>query len=438
MRIAYFSPFPPHRTGIALYSDQLVRELQKLMQVDCYDFGNESSRPGDPVVADFERTGRISDLAGYEAVVYQVGNNPYYHLNIYYTLRYVPGIVVLHDVVLYYLFAGLGREGLIKHLWLNYGRAVALEAESIAAESAEGDILRYRTPEKYPLTASIFPHATRFVVHNRAAREHLLALGCQQPIHVMPLLAYPSVDAPAADGELAALRDKHGIGKDELVIACLGFIGPTKRIAQVCQALARLKGKIRFRFLIVGEGDDLTAMIEEADLTAITIRTAFVGDRAFSLYLQLTDLVVNLRHPSMGESSATLTRALILGKPCLVSDDAAFSDLPDAAVVKISLGDNEVTELAGAIERLARGKKARAELGEAGRSYAITELSPAKIALQFKRVIETSVTENAQEKLVSGSRKGHGIGVAAGLLRDSLFAHLPPHLRGPFGELRRD
>lgn len=411
-----------------MYSEQLVRQLQKLIQVDCYNFDNESSSRSDLEVTTFGRTGRISDLNGYDAVVYQIGNNPYYHLNIYHTLRYVPGIVVLHEVVLYYLFAGLGRAGLIKHLWLNYGRAAGAHVESITAESIEGNILRYKTPEKYPLTASLFPYATRFVVHNRSAQEHLLALGCQRPIHVMPLLAFPSVALPETDAELAALRKKHAIRQKEVVVACLGFIGPTKRIAQVCQALAKLRGKIQFRFLIVGEGDDLTAMIAAAGLSDITVRTAFVDERTFSLYLQLTDLVVNLRHPSMGESSVTLNQALMLGKACIVSDSGAFADLPDTAVVKVGLGNTEVQDLAIAIERFALDKEARAGLGAAGRAYATTELSPAKVALRFKRVIETDVMENAQEKLLADAREGRGIDVVTGLLDEAIVTHLPPHL----------
>jgi glycosyltransferase involved in cell wall biosynthesis len=434
MKIAYFSPFPWQRTGVALYSDQLVRELQKLMQVDCYDFGNESSGPDDLVVADFGKEGRISQLTGYEAVIYQLGNNPHYHLNIYYTLRQVPGIIVLHDIVLYYLFAGLGRDGLAKHLWLNYGRAVADDVETIVGDSPERDILRYRAPEKYPLTASIFPYATRIVVHNRTARDHLLGLGCKQPIHVIPHLAFPSADLPATETELAALREQHSIREEEVIIGCLGFIGPTKRIGQVCLALAQLKGKVKFRFLIVGEGDDLSANVKEAGLTDLVIRTAFVDARAFSLYLQLTDLVVNLRYPSMGESSGTLTRAMMLSKPCIVSDDAAFADLPADSVVKIGLGSSEVRDLAAAIEHLGLDKKARAALGAAGRFYAATELSPAKIALQFKRVIEASVAETAQEKLVADAREGHGTDVVAGLLRDAIGRNVPPHLRGHFGD----
>jgi glycosyltransferase involved in cell wall biosynthesis len=432
MRIAYFSPFPPKRTGIALYSDQLVGELRKLMEVDCYDFGNESVDPLSMAVADFSRTGRISELANCESVIYQIGNNPYYHLDIFRTLRQFPGVVVLHDVILYYLFAGLGAEGLTKHLWLNYGRSRADDIKEIIAGSPEQDILRYPAPEKYPLTASIFPHATRIVVHNRSARDHLLALGYKRPIHVIPLLAYASTDPPATQSELEALRRKHSIPKGELVIGCLGFIGPTKRIAQVCRALRLLKDRVKFRFLIVGEGDDVATMIDEANLSDLTTRTSFVDDRAFSLYLQLTDIVVNLRYPSMGESSSTLTRAMALGKPCIISNDGSFGDLPTEAAMKIDLGENEVRDLAASIDRLAGDKAARAALGGAGQRYTETTLNASKVAAKFKRVIETEIKERAQQTLLADARELRGVAMVAGLLQGAIVRNVPAHLRDHF------
>lgn len=432
MRVAYFSPFPPQQTGIALYSDQLVRELRRSMPIECYDFGNESADTASMGVADFTRTGRVSDLTNCDTVIYHIGNNPYYHLNIFYTLRQVPGIVVLHDVILYYLFAGLGVAGLTKHLWLNYGRSRADEIKEIVANSPEQDILRYRAPEKYPLTASIFPNATRIVVHNRSARDHLLALGYQRPIHVIPILAYPSADPPAVESELEALRTKYSIQKGELVIGCLGFIGPTKRIAQVCRALELLKDRVKFRFLIVGAGDDLAGMIDEAGLSDLTTRTSFVDDRAFSLHLQLTDLVVNLRYPSMGESSSTLTRAMVLGKPCIVSNDGSFGDLPSESVIKIDIGENEVRDLAAAIEQLADDKSARAALGAAGQGYTETTLSASKVATKFRRVIEIDIKERAQENLRADARELRGADVVIGLLQDQMGRNLPPHLRAHF------
>jgi glycosyltransferase involved in cell wall biosynthesis len=434
MRIAYFSPFPPKQTGIALYSDQMVQELGKLVQIDCFDFGREAYPSAPTAVTDFAQAGRISDLAAYDAVIYQLGNNPYYHLEIFQTLRQCPGIVVLHDVILYYLFAGLGVEGLTKYLWLNYGRARADDIKDIISDSPERNILRYQTPERYPLTASIFPHATRVVVHNRSARDQVLALGCERPVHVLPLLAYPSSDLPAEQNELQALREKYSIRKGALIISCLGFIGPTKRMSQVCRALALLKGKVKFHFLIVGEGDDLAAGVEEANLADCTTRTAFVDDRAFSLHLQLSDIVVNLRYPSMGESSSTLTRAMALRKPCIVSDDGFFADLPAEAVVKIAVGGTEVDDLAAALDQLARDKTRRTALGAAAQRYTETALAASKVAAQFKRIIDLDIKERAEKSLLADVRESRGTEVVASLFRENIVNKLPAQLRNVFGD----
>jgi hypothetical protein len=92
------------------------------MQVDCYDFRNDQA--GDPSISfgDFARIGRISDLLKYDAIMSQVGNNPHFHLDILKLLRLWPGIVVLHDVVLYYLFAGFGLSALLKYPLIVEGR----------------------------------------------------------------------------------------------------------------------------------------------------------------------------------------------------------------------------------------------------------------------------------------------------------------------------
>jgi glycosyltransferase involved in cell wall biosynthesis len=431
MKVAYFSPFPPKMSGIAVYSEQLVRQLRKLMQVDCYDCANEQA--GDPSVSfgDFARTGRISDLASYDAVIYQLGNNPHYHLDIFHIMRQFKGIVVLHDVVLYYLFAGLGRAGLIKHLWLNYGRKGAAEIEEIIADCTDGDILRYQHPENHALTASVFSGASRIIVHNHAAKERVTSLGYQGAVHMIPHASFPSADACVTGKELDALREKHSIAKDDLVIGCFGFIGRTKRIDQVCRALSLLKSKFKFRFLIVGEGDDVTPVVEEGGLTRLTIRTGFVDERDFARYLGLTDIFVNLRYPGMGESSGTLTRAMIVGKPCIVTNDGWFADLPDDAVIKIPLGENEVADLAAAITRLAGDDDLRASLGRSAKCFA-ESISDSKIAQELKKVIETEMKDRARESLMENARALNGAEAAVQLLRDSLMWRLPGHLKRAF------
>ncbi len=427
MKVAYFSPFPPKQTGIATYSNHLVRELRNLMPVDCYDFHNERADDPSTTFGDFARFGRVSDLRRYDAVVYHVGNNPHFHLDILKILRHWPGIVVLHDVVVYYLFAGLGTPGLLKYLWIVEGDNGLDSLKEIVDNSTGHDILCYPHPERHPLTSALFPYATHIIVHNRSAKEQILKMGYTGPIDVIPL-AFPSADAELNAKELEKLRQKHGITSDELVIGCFGFIGPTKRIAQVCRALSTLREHLKFRFLVVGEGENVRPAIENAGLTEAAICTGFVEDAQFSQYLGLTDIVVNLRYPSMGESSLTLLRAQTLGKPVIVTRDATFAELSDEIAWKIDTGPNEEGDLAAAIETLARDPCARARMGEAARRYVETTLDGARIARQFKRAIESNIKRRAQNSLAFDSSSGKGVELAADMLRRSLTRAVPEHL----------
>jgi glycosyltransferase involved in cell wall biosynthesis len=391
VKIAYFSPFEPKRTGISAYSEELVHALRKLMRVDCFDFDNAAAGDPSTTFGDFRRTGRISDLADFDTVVYHMGNNPHYHLDIFKTMRQQPGIVVLHDTVLYFLIAGLGRAALLKYLSLVEGRNAVASLAEIIQKSVEHNILRYPEPEKHPLVATVFPYATRIIVHNEPARERILQSGYRLPTHVIPPLA-PATEQIEVDGNIRTeLYRQHEMSPDEIVIGCFGFIGRTKRIAEICRALARLNGGIKFRFLLVGEGEDVTALIRDAGLEDRTIKTGFVETSRFLEYLAITDILVNLRYPSMGESSWTLMQAQRLGKAVLVTRDGAFADLPDEAVWKIDLGPNEESDVAAAIESLALDPALRRRIGEAGRRYVETTLDSTRIADQFRNVFEQDI-----------------------------------------------
>ena len=92
---------PPLRFGVSDYSARLLDELKRRYTIDLYhdagyvphiglrspDFGCHDYRL-------FERNARV---LGYHALVYQMGNSPYYGY-MYETLLRHPGIVTLHDL----------------------------------------------------------------------------------------------------------------------------------------------------------------------------------------------------------------------------------------------------------------------------------------------------------------------------------------------------
>jgi hypothetical protein len=145
--------------------------------------------------------------------------------------------------------------------------------------------------------------------------------------------------------------------------------------------------------------------------------------------MALTDILVNLRFPSMGESSATLIQALALGKPCVVTNDASFRDLPDNCVVKIDVGESEVSDLADAITALGVDLDRRASLGAAALRFVESNWSGRRIAHQFQRVIEADIKTRAQEGLKTRARDLEGLGTAGNIVQSRLLSSVPPHLR---------
>ena len=83
------------------------------------------------------------------------------------------------------------------------------------------------------------------------------------------------------------------------------------------------------------------------------IRRDYVAEDELWSLLAACDVVVSLRWPTMGETSAAAVRALSLGKPLVVSDVGAFRELPDEVAIKVPVGEGEIEALVEAIERAA-------------------------------------------------------------------------------------
>jgi len=114
MKVAYFSPLGPQRSGISDYSEELLPYLaqsaditlfvdgfrptnqQLLSQFSWYDYQKEPAS--------------LNSLNQYDAIVYHMGNDHRYHSGIFDVMRQRPGIVVFHDFALQDFFLGLARE----------------------------------------------------------------------------------------------------------------------------------------------------------------------------------------------------------------------------------------------------------------------------------------------------------------------------------------
>jgi glycosyltransferase involved in cell wall biosynthesis len=362
VRVAYYSPLPESRSGIADYSALLLPALRE--------------RIGEVVVAEPGRRAPQADVA-----VYHVGNDPAAHGWIVDALRKRPGVVVLHEYVLHHLIAGItigrghGRE---------YLDAMERELGVVGRLLGYGvldnllPLLWETQPERFPLAGTILERATSLVVHSRFVEERAREARYGGPIRRIPHPAWPiGTVEPAADVA------------GEPLIGCFGNLNMNKRIPQLLEAFASVRRRFPgARLLLVGasaERFDLARRLERLGVGEGVIREEYVAEERMWSLMAACDVLVNLRFPTMGETSGSVIRGLSLGKAMIVSDVGWFAELPDDVALKVPVDEYEVPTLAAALE-LATDR--REELGARALEYVRAEHDLGRAADAYTAVLE--------------------------------------------------
>jgi len=411
VKVAYFSPLPPDRSGIADYSALLLPALARLVEVEVV------------------RPGRTRPLPDADVAVYHVGNNPDAHAWIVDALRRRPGVVVLHDFVLHHLVAGLtiGRKD--GHAYL-----AAMEREA----GVPGRLLGYGVlegrvpplwevrPDEFPLAGEVLDRAAGLVVHSRYVEARVREAGYEGPLWVIPHPAWPvpAVEPARIEGEP--------------LFGCFGHLNESKRIPQLLEAFARVRAaRPGARLLLVGPsspGFDLDGRIERLGLAREGVtREHYVEEERLWALMAACDAIVALRSPTMGETSGSVVRALSLGKPLAVSDVGWFAELPDGVALKVPVGgDEEIDVLADVLERLA---DEGAPMGVAARTYAEREHDLETVAHRYAAALEESAGSGLVEAKVlrEVAEAAADVGVDPELLASHLeeAALLGPNGRAP-------
>jgi glycosyltransferase involved in cell wall biosynthesis len=348
MKVAWYSPLPPERSGIAAYSAVLLPALRERVEV-------ETVSRGEPA----------ADAAAVR--VYHVGNDPERHAWIVEALRRAPGIVVLHDFVLHHLVVGMtlargDRDG--------YLRAMRREAGPEGQLLAEGAIAGIAPPlwetdaERFPLVGEVLDSAGGVIVHSGYVEQKLRDGGYAGPVLRVPL--------PIRVDEAEAARLPF---PGRPVLGSFGHLNASKRVPQLLQAFARLRRGHPDAVLLLGGtvspdvrlGLRLEALglVEGTDV----IELGYLSHADLAAAMRACDVCVSLRGPTMGETSASALEALALARPLVVSDTGWFSELPDGVVAKVPAGRLEVETLAATIELLVADERLRERMGEAGLAY---------------------------------------------------------------------
>jgi glycosyltransferase involved in cell wall biosynthesis len=342
VRLAYFSPMPPEKSGISDYSALLLPSLRERIEVEVV------------------RRGRKRAPRGTDVALYHVGNDPSAHAWIVDALRKRPGVVVLHDFVLHHLVAGMtlargDRDAYLDLMEREHGVAGRLLAYGVMDKRIPA--LWESRAADFPLATYVLDHATALIVHSQYVRDEARAAGYRGTIHVVP---HPSWPPPEIEPERVA---------DGTVVACFGVVNASKRIPELLLAIADVRrAHPDVTLLLVGPtapGFDLDRRLQRLGLTGDgLVRETWVDERRLWALMAGSDVLVNLRHPTMGETSGSVIRGLSLGKPLVVSDVGWFSELPRDVALAIPPDDDEVATLTAALELLASRPDVRETMGE--------------------------------------------------------------------------
>jgi glycosyltransferase involved in cell wall biosynthesis len=400
VRLAFVSPLPPAPTGIADYAADALELLSPGHEIDLFhaqEKVDEARLPAGAAVHPASELAARHRQRPYDLVVYQMGNGRA-HDFLYDLLSRVPGLLVLHDLVLHHARAAQFLESQAVRAWHREPSSAAAREAARAPLDAWRAELEYAYPGRgerlfeahlgtvgdllpyaYPLFRVPVEASRAVAVHNAYMAE---AVRSELPGTEVMCVPMPATAAPVDSTAVRALRARLGWGSDEVVVGVFGLLTREKQVEMVARAVARAAARDqRVRLLLVGTVPDSSRL--EADLDRIGVRpftvvTGRVPLCDLATHIEAADVVAHLRYPTARETSAALLRVLAQGRATVVSDLEHQAELPQDAVVRVDVKDEE-GELTRAILRLAGDPGARARLGAAASAHVRQAHAPSRV-----------------------------------------------------------
>jgi len=399
IRIAWVSPLPPTRSGIADYSRELLShlasdrlEIELVVSAQAVVDAGLASRY--PVINEHE-VHRRHDTAPFDLFVYHIGNSDL-HVYMLDLMRRFPGLAVLHEVFL----GGLALRAAEVGAWP--GLADDLEREQatdLAVAMRAGEADHDRIAREAEVNRRLIAMSDAVAVHSLWSWRHLRG-AVTTPVFHIPM----GIRAEVVES-IATARARLGLPADAFVVVTLGEVTAAKRLDRVIAAMAALPASIRqkLQFLVVGDTavpmqETLTAAATAAGLADRIRFTGRVSIEDLSAFARAADACVQLRYPVRGETSAALLRALAGGGACIVSDTAGFAEAPLDVALRARTPEHEVDDLTTALRRLHDEAGLGAQLRENALAFVAREHRLEDAAARYEAAIALTVAQRKRSE----------------------------------------
>jgi glycosyltransferase involved in cell wall biosynthesis len=367
--VVIFCPLPPKPNGIADYLAEQLPYFSNKIDV-CVVIDNMAPSPiGVSTAITVLRLAEyltIEDQLSHTPHLYHVGNNPdtKYMLPV---LLNRPGIVMVHDLNLHYLIdlTNLSQGDVAAYtlaLFNQYGVAGKMIGEQLQKYQWKGSHM----PHELLMSGSVTDAASSIVVHSRYSANRIGATGVGN-ISIIPHHLSPEIRHHQPKLKMT-YRGELGLPGNKVVITSMGFIAKAKQIRAVLDSLKVLKEEgSDFIYVLAGQCKqheyDVYQDIADCGLQDNVLVTGFLSSEQFFKFLIASDFIVNLRYPTGGESSGTLTRAFGLGIGCIVVNIGPFAEIPDNCALKLNYDNDFSKNLQLALRNMIDDPSMRVEMG---------------------------------------------------------------------------
>ncbi|MEX3894772.1 glycosyltransferase [Paraburkholderia sp. BR10954] len=385
-RLAYLSPLPALRSGIADYSAGLIPELARHYDIELVtqaaQVEHDWLRSSFPVrtISWFQQ-----HASRYDRVLYHVGNSEF-HTHMLPLIRTIPGVVMLHD----YFLSGMlnfaesrGQEPLAFQAGLLRSHGYAA-LQLLARGDTTGAVM------SYPANRAVLDFAMGALVHSQYAVD--LASSTYGQAYASRLARVPFAHRPVLNVSRADARSRLGLPADAFVVCSFGFMGNTKLNLQLIEAwqACALATHPDACLVFVGEetGGEYRHKVKAALKRSRNISiTGYAKAADYADWLAAADVGVQLRTLSRGETSAAVFDCLTHGLALVFNAHGTAAELP--AEVGVRLSDRfETQELASTLERLFLDPVWRANVAQQGRDYVRRDHAPERVARRYFDAIE--------------------------------------------------
>lgn len=388
-RLAYVSPLPPEKSGIADYSAELLPELARFYDIEVV---TEQAIVTDPWLAANFPLRSVAWFAehadSYDRIIYHFGNSAF-HQHMFGLLPQYPGIVVLHDfflsgVVNYLDHSGYLPGALSAGLYESHGYVALIAQKNRGREAAIWE---------YPCNKNVLDRAAGVIVHSHFSAS--LADAWYGPGSASAWRYIPHLRALPGTVDRQAARKALGLADTDLVICSFGLLGITKLNERLLEAWLNspLAADARCHLIFVGENDAGAYGKKLSSTIAASARhdrikiTGFASTETYRAYLAAADFAVQLRARSRGETSGTVLDCLAHGIPTIVNAHGSSADLPDNILLKLK-DEFSQAELEAALLSLWSDTALGQRLSRQGIEHIHREHHPARIGEQYRDAIE--------------------------------------------------